>query len=73
MGECQRAYEPVVNATYDHLQFLDGLRESGVTNMYGAAPYLQEAFPELERAEAQTIVVFWHETFVERHPKEESV
>jgi hypothetical protein len=25
-------------------EFLDALRESGVTNMFGAAPYLEEEF-----------------------------
>lgn len=26
--------------TEEHLKFLDRLRESGATNMYGASPYL---------------------------------
>lgn len=32
----------------EYFEYLDCLRESGVTNMFGAAPYLQTAFPELE-------------------------
>ena len=31
-----------------YFAYLDGLRDSGVTNMYGAAPYLQARFQELE-------------------------
>lgn len=34
--------------TDDHLEYLDGLRESGATNMFGARPYLMEEFPELD-------------------------
>ena len=28
----------------EYFEFLNELRDSGVTNMFGAAPYLQEAF-----------------------------
>ena len=28
----------------EHLEFLDELRESGVTNMFGASPYLQKVY-----------------------------
>ena len=47
--------------------FLETLRESGVTNMFGAAPYLQESFPELDRFEAKEIVIEWMSSFSERH------
>jgi len=47
--------------------YLDGLRESGVTNMYGAAPYLQIEFPYLTPKEAQNILVNWMATFKERY------
>ena len=32
--------------TEEHLEYLDELRESGITNMYGARPYLINEFPE---------------------------
>lgn len=51
------------------LVFLDDLRESGVTNMFGAAPYLREEFPHLDREAARKAVVYWMETFSERHHK----
>ena len=47
---------------------MDELRESGITNMYGATPYLQEAF-ELAQDEAQIILVEWMNTFSQRHPR----
>lgn len=39
-------------------EYLDQLRESGVTNMYGCGPYLQEAF-ELSKYEARDIAIEW--------------
>lgn len=29
-----------------HFDFLEDLRRSGITNMYGAAPYLRDEFPD---------------------------
>ena len=49
-------------------EYLDNLRESGVTNMYGAGPYVQEAFG-LDRREAGKMVQEWMRTFSQRHPK----
>jgi hypothetical protein len=49
-----------------HLLFLDKLRESGITNMFGAAPYLMEAFG-LNRKDGQMVLAYWMESFVERH------
>jgi hypothetical protein len=51
----------------DHLEFLDVLRESGITNMFGATPFLQEEYPELKPNEAKIILRYWMETFAERH------
>lgn len=49
------------------LLYLDDLRESGVTNMYGAGEYLQDEF-ELGRREANQVLSHWMKTFEERHP-----
>ncbi len=46
-----------------YYEYLDGLRESGRTNMFGASPYLQEAFPELTEKEARKVLVSWMEGF----------
>jgi hypothetical protein len=43
--------------------YLDGLRESGVTNMFGARPYLEAAFPELDRKAAGSVLSLWMKTF----------
>ena len=41
-----------------YFQFLSNLRETGITNMYGAGPYLESEF-ELTRNEARDIVLQW--------------
>jgi hypothetical protein len=46
-----------------HLVFLDNLRESGVTNMFGATPYVETAFPELNKTEAKNILLYWMKSF----------
>ena len=43
-------------------QYLDSLRESGVTNMFGAAPYLVEQYG-LDRAMARKVVTAWMTTY----------
>ena len=44
-----------------YFEYLDRLRESGVTNMFDAVPYLQQKFPELsfDRAQAVYILRQW--------------
>ena len=48
------------------LVYLDELRESGVTNMLGAGPYLQQTFG-LDKKDARTALVRWIETYTDRH------
>jgi hypothetical protein len=43
-------------------QYLDDLRESGVTNMFGASPYLQFEYG-LEDALARTVLASWMQTY----------
>jgi hypothetical protein len=45
--------------------YLDNIRETGKINMFGAAPYLQDAFG-LSRYEAKDILLEWMDTFSER-------
>lgn len=56
--------------TDDHLVFLDRLRESGKTNMFGATPYVEKAFKELRKDnKARDVLLYWMSSFSERHPK----
>ena len=45
-----------------YYRFLDSLRESGQTNMFGAAPYLAEMF-DLDRREARKVLKDWMAQF----------
>lgn len=47
--------------------YLNMLRESGVTNMFGAAPHLQEAF-DMGRLEARQTLLAWM-SWVNSDPK----
>ena len=54
-------------------EYLVKIRNSGVTNMWGAAPYVQRAFPYLTEAEAQRLHIDWIKTFGlprEQQPKD---
>lgn len=47
-------------------RFLDDLRESGATNMFGAGPYIEDAFGYSSKT-ARYLLTRWMETFSERH------
>ena len=52
--------------TDEHLQYLDELRASGDTNMYGAGPYLAQEFG-ITQSESHEILGYWMKSFSERH------
>lgn len=52
----------------EHLLYLDELRESGQTNMFGAGSYLQDEFNIEKHKEASVILRYWMKSFGERHP-----
>lgn len=59
------------------LLFLDELRESGITNMFGARPYVQEWWHDeyggaLESEKASEVLLYWMRTFSERHGRAQS-
>ena len=51
-----------------HLLYLDLLSQSGVADMYAAAPSLEAEF-DLTRLEATDVLVHWFRTFADRHPR----
>lgn len=53
--------------TRPEFKFLNRLRESGATNMYAAAPYIEEAF-DLDPWDAKKILIEWIE-WVNLNPK----
>jgi hypothetical protein len=46
----------------EYFEYLTNLRDSGVTNMFGAAVYLQRDFG-LSRQESRDILLKWMESF----------
>ena len=48
------------------LNYLDILRESGITNMYGAVPFIEAQYPELSEKQAKELLGYWMKTFSER-------
>ena len=49
-----------------YYEFLDILRDSGYTNMFGAGSYLMDNF-DINKYEANRILTSWMETYEERH------
>lgn len=51
-----------LEVTNEHLEYLDGLRESGVTNMFGAGEYVERKFGLAKKA-SRAILMYWMESF----------
>ncbi|KKM07857.1 hypothetical protein LCGC14_1729730 [marine sediment metagenome] len=51
----------------DMLEFLDDLRDSAVTNMYAARPYIMDEYYMLSKQEASELLRYWQKTFAARH------
>ena len=49
----------------EHLTFLDALRNSGVTNMWGAGDYLEE-HKDLNYKDAEIVLLYWMKSYSER-------
>jgi len=45
-----------------YIDYLNALRESGITNMYGAGEYLMDTF-DLQKVEARKILANWMSNF----------
>ena len=54
--------------TDKHLEYLDNLRESGRTNMFGAGSYIERSF-NINSEDAGIILSYWMKTFSDRHPE----
>jgi hypothetical protein len=46
----------------EYFAFLDGLRESGETNMYGASAYLEDEF-KMKRWDARKVLTAWMKSY----------
>lgn len=56
----------------EHKIFLEQLRRSGTTNMFGATPYLEDEF-DLPKATARHILCEWMESYNPTDPDYEGI
>jgi hypothetical protein len=50
---------PIRSEWNKYYEFLEALRKSGATNMWGATPYLTTMYDELTEDEATAILLSW--------------
>ena len=54
----------ITEQEHEMFDFLNDLRESGVTNMFGASPYLVDRF-DIDKREAMKVLSKWMDNFNE--------
>jgi hypothetical protein len=50
---------PICEEWMKYYETLENIRRSGVCNMWGAAPYLKEVYPELSEQKSTNILLSW--------------
>lgn len=50
---------PLCEEWMEYYKTLEGIRRTGVVNMWGAAPYLQACFPDISEKKATDILLSW--------------
>ncbi len=53
----------------DIFQYLFDLQESGITNMFGAGPYVEREFPHLDKKEVRDVVLEWMKNYETIHAR----
>ena len=56
---------PIREEWEEYYKVLEGIRRTGVCNMYGASTYLKEFCPELSDKLAQAILINWMNNYNE--------
>jgi hypothetical protein len=54
---------PICEEWMEYYKTLEGIRRTGVVNMWGAAPYLKACFPDISEQKATTILLSWIENY----------
>ncbi len=60
---------PIREEWEEYYKVLEGIRRTGVCNMFGASPYLKEFCPELSETLAQAILVNWMNNYTQLSDK----
>lgn len=50
---------PIKEEWEEYYKVLEGIRRTGVCNMFGAAPYLKEFCPELSEEQSNEVLCNW--------------
>lgn len=50
---------PIKEEWVEYYKTLEAIRRSGVTNMWGAAPYLKACYPKMSETESNEILCNW--------------
>jgi hypothetical protein len=53
----------------EYYKFLEALRRTGVVNMFGSGPYMEECFPSLTKDEISDIFCSWAANYNELSQK----
>ena len=64
----EQTYEYVDEKEQEVFEYLDALRKTGITNMFGAGEWIENNF-DMDRGTARGYLTKWMKTFRERHPE----
>ena len=62
-------FYPIMEEYEEYYKTLEAIRRTGVVNMWGAAPYLKECYPDLDYNEAKRILLNWISNYNELNKK----
>lgn len=65
MTQAETATRKTTETEQEILEYLNDLRNSGQTNMFGALPYLTAEFPDETKQECKRCLMLWMNNFNE--------
>ena len=65
MTQAEAATRKTTSTEQEILEYLNDLRNSGATNMFGALPYLTAEFPDETKQECKRCLMLWMNNFNE--------
>lgn len=65
MTQAETSTRKTTEIEQEILKYLNDLRNSGATNMFGALPFLQAEFPDETKQECKRCLLLWMDNFNE--------
>lgn len=50
---------PICEEWMEYYKTLEGIRRTGAVNMWGAAPYLKECYPNMSEQKSKDVLLSW--------------